>query len=587
MITYSLKCLDKMAEDLSYVNLFDIFLGHGERTAIEYKLDNEVRKISFAQMENPVKYVADNLMVKLDGMPKGFVALKLDNCPEWPIIFWGIMMAGFKPFLLDYRHNEQLTQFLLKQAGAVAIISAERENTNSEAISVLAEEVIVCDKRKIYELAKELKAEGSYKERIRAYSWGDEVALCTSGTTNTAKIYTYDGTAIGHQVLSARQTVMENERIMSDREVKNLAFLPLHHIFGFLACYIWYSFFAGALVFASGKAPSALLSTCREHKVTHMLAVPLLVNNIVSGLQRKLAKESKIKQIGFKTMCGISLFVQRISPERGIAFAKKIFRKSVLENLVGTSLEVIICGGGHVLPNSLKVINAIGYYTICGFGMTEVGVSSVDRAYSIKRRRSGCVGVPVDSIEYKLVPSNSTGEAKGNVGELQIRGESVHSGRMVDGIRMPRQVDENGWFKTGDIGRLENGALYIEGRVKEVIINESGENVYPDELEDKFTSLEGINQFTVMGVKKSADSIYENITLVLETSNEINDREYIGRLLEQVNAANSMLPVFKKISSILITKEALPLSNGIKVKRTEIKRQLESDSESMKYIKIK
>ena len=590
MITYSMKSLERMRNDLTYVNVFDIFLGHGERPAIEYKLKGNIVKISYGELENPVKHVADNIIKRLENVEKDrFIALKLDNCPEWPIIFWGIMMAGYKPFLIDYRHNEQLTQFFIDQTEACAIIAVQKENDIANTIQILADELILCDKATLYEIAKRpLSKEGTPSERIRSYKWADEVALCTSGTTSTAKVYTYDGNAIGNQIMSAEHIVKTNERILSDRIIKNLAFLPLHHIFGFLASYLWISFFASSTVFPDGKAPSALLAACREHEVTHIMAVPLLINNIVSGIRRKLSKESKLKQIGFKTMCEISLLAQRISPEKGIELAKKMFKRSVLQNLIGTDLDVIICGGGHVLPDSLKVINAIGYYTVCGFGMTEVGISSLNLMYSAKSRLSGCVGVPVRSIEYKIVPfRNDEENTVCNVGELQMRGKSVHSGRMLDGKKTSAQLDEDGWFASGDIGRIENGALYIEGRLKEVIINESGENVYPDEIEDHFTSLEGINQFTVMGVKKDQGSIYENISLVMETGNDINNKAYIESLLTSINAKNNTLPVFKKVNTVLITNEPLPLSNGIKVKRSEIKRQLESGIENSKYIRLK
>ena len=584
MLTHAKESVKKMKEELSYRNLFNIFLEHGSRTSLEFKTDGEIKEIAFNETEFPVKYAADNLIEMLNSCEKGFVGLKVDNCPEWPIIFWGILMAGFKPFLIDYRHNEQLTEFLLKQTAAVALISEDKDTNYEGVISVNANDVITLDRRKIYELAKAGNVDGNHRERTYKYVWGDEVALCTSGTTSTAKIYTYNGNAIGSQVLTGLDVVEQNIRIASDKKTKNLAFLPFHHIFGFLAVYIWYSFFQSAIVFPEGKAPSLLLATCREHNVTHILAVPLLINNIVAGINRKLAKGSKFKRVMFKSMCGISLFAQKISPEGGVRLAKKMFKKSVLDSLVGTSMEVIVSGGGHVLPSTLKTINAIGYYTLCGFGMTEVGISSLNYEYSVKSRNTGCVGLPVKSIDYRVIPIDLN---KPNVGELQIRGSSIHSGRMLEGKELPPDTDPDGWFATGDIGRLHKGALYIEGRLKEVIINESGENVYPDELEDFFMNMEGINQYTIVGIQKEPNSPYESITLVMETSNDLNDEEFKNKLIETVNSRNKQIGmILKRVTNVLITNEALPLANGIKVKRAEIKKQVES-GKTNKYIKLK
>ena len=73
----------------------------------------------------------------------------------------------------------------------------------------------------------------------------------------------------------------------------------------------------------------------------------------------------------FNVLLKISLFCQRINPVWGTKVGKKLFKKSVLSNLAGDSIEIIISGGGHLLPETLKVISGIGYYTICGFGMIK------------------------------------------------------------------------------------------------------------------------------------------------------------------------------------------------------------------------
>ena len=135
------------------------------------------------------------------------------------------------------------------------------------------------------------------------------------------------------------------------------------------------------------------------------------------------------------------------------------------------------------------------------------------------------------------------------------------------------------------VHHIDNGALYIEGRLKEVIINESGENVYPDELEDTFTGLNGITQFTVMGIPKESNSHYEDIALIMETSKDVNDTSFTEELMKEITARNNTLPVFKKVSAVLITSDPLPLSNGIKVKRAEIKKQLANGATN--YVKLK
>ena len=164
-----------------------------------------------------------------------------------------------------------------------------------------------------------------------------------------------------------------------------------------------------------------------------------------------------------------------------------------------------------------------------------------------------------------------------------MRGNSMHSAMIKDGVRTGTDLNEEGWFATGDIGRLVDGALYIEGRLKEVIINESGENVYPDELEDTFLNIDGVKNFTVLGIKKAPDSKYEDIVLVCQVSEEIND-EYIEKIKPVITARNKTLMGLKKVDYALLTTDDLPLSNGIKVRRVIIKREVENGEGN--YVKL-
>lgn len=484
--------------------------------------------------------------------------------------FW---WPGYKPFLIDARHDKALTGYFIEQAGAVGIIS--NENVEYEnIIRINANDIVRLDKRHILEISANAdRSSKTVEERITSYSWGDEVALCTSGTTSTAKIYVYNGYAIANQIECAREIVETNEIVCSDKEKKNLAFLPLNHIFGFMVNYIWYGFFAASMVVPDKIAPSVLLAACKEHKVTHIMAVPLLINNIAAGLTRKISKEPKFKQVMFKAMCGIGLFAQRINTSFGVWLSKKLMGRSVLSQIAGTSIECIISGGGHVLPETLKIVNGIGYYTLCGFGMTEVGISSLESRKSIKRRLTGCVGLPVTSVEYKITPM-SDGEP--DVGELKIRGKSLHSAMIKERKYIAPDVDSEGWFATGDIGRLKDGALYIEGRLKEVIVNESGENVYPDELEDYFLNLPDVKAFTVLGIRKNKNSAYEDIVIVCQLSESIENTDKLEALRNEISFRNRALPVYKKLDYALITNDDLPVSNGIKIRRVVIKRQAEN-----------
>lgn len=559
---------------------------NGDMPTVEWKLKGEIVNVAYNELEFPVMYIAEKLHAIIGDKKDAFVCLKLANCPEWFAFLWGILAAGYNPFLIDARHDEKLTAYFMKESGAVAIISSE-DFTYENAISVKANDILSLDKRTMLDIVKNAdKTSQTFEERISKYEWGDNVALCTSGTTSTAKVFVYNGDAMCHQMLNGGQEMKKCDYLCYDGQKKNLCFLPLNHLFGFMANYMWYGFFGTTMVMPDKMAPSVLLQTCRDHHVTHLLAVPLLFNNIAKGLIQKIQKQSKFKQFMFKLMLNTSIFAQRINTKFGIWLAKKMFGKSVLSQLAGPDIVCMISGGGHVLPESLKIVNGIGYYALCGFGMTEVGVSSMEKRKNIKYRLRGTVGVPCESVEYKIVPLN---ENDPDVGELIMKGSSLHSAMLKDGRFAPPAYGEDGWFRTGDIGRLKDGALTIEGRLKEIIVNESGENVYPDELEDTFLSIDGIKAFTVLGLAKPGSKIYEDIVIIAQVNeNIIGNDELTEKMRVEIAARNATLPVYKKLQYALITADDLPLSNGIKIKRAVLKKQAEAgEGNFVKIEKVK
>ena len=277
----------------------------------------------------------------------------------------------------------------------------------------------------------------------------------------------------------------------------------------------------------------------------------------------------------FHVLKAVSLGIQTIAPDFGLNVAEKVFFGSLTSRLLGSNITTIILGGSYTPMEHLKTLNAIGYYTICGFGMTETAITSVETSLNLRKRISGSVGKPLSNVEYRVKPSDGHGRR----GEMFIRGKSLHTGRLVDGKRMPPDLIDGGWYPTGDVVRLERGdRMFVEGRCKDVIINESGENVYPDELDNLFSAMGGVEQSTVLGVRKPGkNQKYEDIVLVLNVGSTYKDDAYLETLMQEIITRNAKLPTLKRISRVIVTPEPLPLVNGIKVKRFALKELIEEN----------
>lgn len=561
---------EALRQHMSLKTIFHLTCENPERIAAHWLEGDEEKHATFGDYRQTAFNYAQYLKDQLKGQAPGqFLAIQVDTCREWFSMFWGVLMAGFNPLLLNATLADDMTVHMMREAGAIGVIFPGKRSLPEDFVQIDAGELFRAPAAPGFEPL-----------------WGDKVALCTSGSTATSRIFVYDQRAICEQVLNSDLLHKANPRIVNNHMQRNLAFLPFHHIFGFMVCVMWCNFIGYETVFIKDRSPETILSTMRRFKVNFLCAVPVLANSLSNGLNKKVAAQSALKRAAFKTMKGISLALQNIVPRFGMDFAKGVLFKSVNAQLLGPDINCIILGGSHTPREHMRNIAALGYYTISGFGMTETAITSCETSMNLHTRTSGSVGRPFASVEYKV---ESDGK-RSNTGEMLIRGRSVHTGQLVGGKLIPADLDEGGWYRTGDIVRLEKGMrMYVEGRSKDVIINESGENVYPDELEDYFANLEGVEQFCVLGLKNTGESRvnrlkrrrhvrpdYEDITLVLNVGERYRDDAFLTQLMRQIAQNNRRLPVLKQITRVLATRTPFELANGIKVKRMALKTNLEA-----------
>ncbi len=560
---------EALRKDMTLRKVFELSCENADRIAAHWLEGNEERSATFGDFRRMSGDFAASLRKSLGEGNRGrFVGLQVDTCKEWFSMFWGLLQAGYNPLLLSASLNEEMTEFMLREAGACGVIARGLRSLPKDVVQIDAETLFLSPAAPDF-----------------TPDWADKVALCTSGSTATSRIFVYDQAAICEQVLNSDLLHKANPRIVNHHMQRNLAFLPFHHVFGFMVCVMWCNFIGYETVFIKDRAPETVLGTIRRFRVNFLCAVPLLANSLSTGLNRKVAQQKPVKRAAFRLMKGLSLALQDVAPAFGMDFARKVLFKSVNAQLLGPDMNCVILGGSHTPREHMRNIAALGYFTTCGFGMTETAITSAEIGMRLHTRTTGSVGRPFSSVEYKV---ESDGKHS-NTGEMLIRGRSVHTGQLKGGKLLPPDLDGQGWYRTGDIVRLEKGMrMYVEGRSKDVIINESGENVYPDEIEDYFGNMDGVEQYCVLGLRNTGASRvnrlkrrrhvrpdYEDITLVLNVGERYRDDAFLTGLMRQVAANNRKLPVLKQITRVLATRDPFEMANGIKVKRMALKKSLE------------
>lgn len=555
--------------DKTLKSIFNLMMDRNKnRTSTIYFNDhNRLIKYTFKKTkQNSIRF-AQYISEELHNVEKNTVViLKMANGPHWCEILWATLMCGYRALLVDAKTSVEGVMNLARQAKSKAIITDDGHRY-TELKKVRSSDII----------------EGSPSKSKFEGTWADEIIFCSSGTTGDVKMMVYDGSSLCGQIAEAYDipNYCKDNNLCYPKyygELRNLAMIPFHHVFGLLVLVFWYQWFGGALVYPSSNMPSDLLRACQVGKVTHILSVPLLWESIASSTKRKIEMMDDKKKALIQKMVDFNM--GKIDKKEAGFAANPIVKRILQKKLLGTKVKFCITGGGAVSLESAEFINAIGYPLHNGYGMTEVGVASVNLSDSLEDRLTGNIGTPFYGVEYKILPSADNPKR----GELLIRSKAMHVRTIIGGVERPAAVDEEGFFHSGDIAEQdENGMYYIKGRIKDVIINSNGENIFPDELELYFRKLPHVLHYSVLGVKQSKGS-NEDIVLVLEVENTVK-QEDIDELEKEIKSI--VLPHDVVISNIYLAKNKLPTSNNMKIKRFAIKQAIESKTDEYRLISVK
>jgi long-chain acyl-CoA synthetase len=314
---------------------------------------------------------------------------------------------------------------------------------------------------------------------LPAPSLDDTVAIYyTSGTVGRAK-----GVMVSARSILTELTALSGFE-ENDEDDVIFSILPLNHLYGFTAG-VLYSLACGSeYVFAHSLKPDDITRCLVERRVTQLNVVPLLLNLMRRGIQARIAGQPA----GKRRLVEICL---KIGPFLPVALRRAIF-KSIHEKM-GGRLRGAVCGAAPLDPATFQFFNAIGAPIYEGYGLTETGpVVSVNHP---GRAKKGSAGQPLPGVEVKIENPGDDGS-----GEILTRGPHLMRGYFRDDPLTREAINEEGWFRTGDLGRLDRGYLRITGRLKGLIVLPSGKKVHAEEVEQALSMSRHLQDVCVVGI---------------------------------------------------------------------------------------
>ncbi len=380
----------------------------------------------------------------------------------------------------------------------------------------------------------------------------DDVAaiIFTSGTTGTSK-----GVMLTQKNLSAATNACVECTNFSAKS-KMVSVLPMNHSYEVTCGHLALSRY-GCTAFLNDSIKN-VLRNFKNERPDALVLVPLFVETMHKKIWKEIEKQGLTKKVRFGMK--LSGALRKV----GIDIRRKIFAQ-ILESL-GGELRTIICGGAPLSKAYVKDFDAFGIEIQEGYGITECSpLLSVNRQGEVV---PGSVGKAVLGVEIKI--DKSEGE---ETGEILAKGDNVMLGYYENPEATAEVFTDDGYFRTGDIGFVdEKGYIFITGRKKNIIILSNGKNIFPEELEEHLLHREVIGECVVIGRNNGTETV---ITAIIYPSPEFSEGKTDEEVAEAVQAAvtetNKSLPTFKHIQAHEIRKTEFEKTTTRKIKRFLVK----------------
>ncbi len=544
----------------------------GDKDLYVYKEDKQEVHFSYNQLRDEVERFGTALNVL--GIDEGRVAVIGETSAKVTVTYLGTVNAGGVIVPLDRELTEdQIPEFIERAECDMVVYSASFNGIitkmaakmphvkyyipmkgEDEVDHSLPSAPVVMQFDEVLKLGEQALNEHNNSYYLHKIDLDKMCAIIfTSGTTGTSK----------GVMLSMRNLVAAADAsckgVPYDSKTRLVSVLPQHHTYE-MTC----SHLAVINLGASEYINDSLKYTMRNfqnYKPTALVLVPLFVETVYKKIWDNIRKKGMEKKVR-----GLMKFLDTLL-KMGIDLRGVFFKE--IQAALGGEVKSMICGGAPISPQILKDFYSFGIVIFEGYGITEcaplVAVNPNGAA------RFGSAGKPVHDEKVRIDKDPAE-----DFGEIVVKGPNVMLGYYKDEEATKaafthdmKNFDNNGWFRTGDIGYIDNdGYIFITGRKKNVIILSNGKNVFPEELEEHLSHDPRIAESVIIGREQNGETI---ITALVHPDYEKfegkSDDEIAAEIKEAVNDVNRTLPSFKHMTAVEVMKDEFEKTTSKKIKR--------------------
>ncbi len=444
-----------------------------------------------------------------------------ENRPEWIAAFWGCVLRGAIVVPLDYRSSPELLQRVQAIAKAKLLLTGDEVALAAFAIPTWKFASVQWPSTRQNYPAAEITRNDTAE------------ILFTSGATAEPK-----GVIIQHKNILANVVPVEREMQKYKKYAKPfhpirfLNLLPLSHMFGQAMATFIPPMLPGVVVFMRGYNPHEIARQIKTRRISVMVCVPKILDVLREYVLHAVPEAAQ-------------------TPPPGTHWLKRWWMYRRVHNLLGWKFWAFVVGAAPLPPELEEFWGRLGFVVIQGYGLTETApIVTLNHPF---HTRKGSVGKPIAGVEVKISED----------GEILVRGDNVTSGYLNPDAESAKAF-EGGWFRTGDIGSLDEfGRLSIRGRKKEMIVTADGLNIFPEDVEGVLNEVAGVRDSAVVGI---TDDGRERVHAALVLEEGVDPADIVRK-------ANARLEEHQRVRAFSVwTAGDLPRTEGTrKLKRREIR----------------
>jgi long-chain acyl-CoA synthetase len=539
------------------------------RVAISYKKnphDQDTIKLTYAEAREYIRSIGTGLIAL--GCRDQHIALIGETSCDWICTYFALMSIGSVVVPIDKDLPAAEIADILVAAECTKVIYSETVESKIETVKEKAQAQLtaICmageSKTPGHMNLAAIAADGKVRLEAGDTSYDDyEIdpdrlasIVFTSGTTGKGKGVMLSQTNIASD--------MTNGMYLFAITPKTIALLPPHHTFGSTVIFVGHFAQGSEIYISSGLRYIA--TEIREQQPSHLIVVPLFLEKLHQKLWQTVKEKGKTQQL--KSLFKISNNLRKI----GIDLRGPLFGS--IRAAFGGKLEMVISGGAALRQDFIDTFDSIGITVLNGYGITECSplVSCNRNEY----QKKGSVGMPILEEKIKIDSPNEKGE-----GEICVKGPNVMLGYYKDPEATTAAFNAEGYFRTGDFGRLdEDGWLYITGRLKNLIVFSNGKNVYPEELEAGIAAIPGVEEVVVYAGESRSQKNREVIVADIFpdydwlAANGLDAQEYFDA---EIRKYNSSIVSYKAIGQVKIRETEFEKNTSRKIVRFAINKQIE------------